>query len=472
MLFSNKFIRSVSTLSVGTFVSQVLMVIIAPLLTRLYAPSDIGLFSLYATLLSVLSVLSGLRYQLAIPLPETNQEAIEVVRLSVIGVLIISLLTSITIHYGIEISLLLNTPQLSEFLWVLPVGVFFTGTYQVFSNWAIRIKAFRAIAITNILQTVVIIIIQVLGYRIGAFSLILGSLLGQIIAVIYLCVKSLPNKAFSDWSLKQIWVLAKRYRYFPYFSTWSALINAAGAQLPLLLIASFFSINSAGLYALANRVVASPIPIIGDAIGKVFFANASEKRLDGTLGNMTFRVFKILCTIGLPPTFALIIGGPFIFVSIFGEEWRQAGEFASLMAPWMFFVFTVSPLSTLFLVLERQGVELILQLIFISARIIAIMVGVWLNNLNIGVMLFSYTSAIYWFLILVWVMISVNVSLIDVVKEIGKTSILGFLCTIPLLLLLDFKPLHDYWIAFILISFFLILIMYGMLIKKVKNGNI
>ena len=35
-----------------------------------------------------------------------------------------------------------------------------------------------------------------------------------------------------------------------------------------------------------------------------------------------------------------------IFIFVFGENWRLAGEAASIMAPWLFFNFLSSPLST------------------------------------------------------------------------------------------------------------------------------
>ena len=72
-----------------------LTVLAAPLLTRLYSSEDFGLLSVYTSLLALIGVISSLRYELAIPLPEDDGEAVNVAVLSLIFVGVNTLLTSI-----------------------------------------------------------------------------------------------------------------------------------------------------------------------------------------------------------------------------------------------------------------------------------------------------------------------------------------------------------------------------------------
>ena len=69
------FVRSVSLLVGGTAVSQALTVLAAPLLTRLYAPDDFGLLGGFVSLVATLGAFLTLRYSLAIPLPESDDDA-------------------------------------------------------------------------------------------------------------------------------------------------------------------------------------------------------------------------------------------------------------------------------------------------------------------------------------------------------------------------------------------------------------
>lgn len=59
----------------GTTGAQLLAVLAAPLLTRLYTPEDFGLLAVYASLLGLIAVIASLRYELAIPLPTDDTEA-------------------------------------------------------------------------------------------------------------------------------------------------------------------------------------------------------------------------------------------------------------------------------------------------------------------------------------------------------------------------------------------------------------
>ena len=76
----------VSLLVGGTAGAQVLTVLAAPLLTRLYSSEDFGFLSVYTSLLALIGVISSLRYELAIPLLEDDGEAAKVAVLSLIFV--------------------------------------------------------------------------------------------------------------------------------------------------------------------------------------------------------------------------------------------------------------------------------------------------------------------------------------------------------------------------------------------------
>jgi len=134
LLPKNAFARGVSVLVGGTAGAQVLTVLAAPLLTRLYSPEDFGLLAVYASMLALIGVISSLRYELAIPLPEDDGEAANVAALSLILVGLSALLTGALVwQLGPAIADLLGVPALAGYLWLLPVAVLLSGAYQVFN---------------------------------------------------------------------------------------------------------------------------------------------------------------------------------------------------------------------------------------------------------------------------------------------------------------------------------------------------
>ena len=80
----SKFSKNVITLITGTALAQAVPIAITPILTRLYTPEDFGVFAVYMALSSILVVLVTGRYELAIVVPQKDEDAINIVALSVV----------------------------------------------------------------------------------------------------------------------------------------------------------------------------------------------------------------------------------------------------------------------------------------------------------------------------------------------------------------------------------------------------
>lgn len=412
----------------GTAGAQLLAVLAAPLLTRLYTPEDFGLLAVYASLLGLIAVIASLRYELAIPLPEDDSEAANVAALSLILVGINTVLVGIlTVLLRQPISNALGVPQLGPYLWMLPLGVLAGGVYNVFNYWAVRTKCFSTIAGTRIVQSLSMLGIQLAAFELGGVALVFGQFVGQGAGTIKLALNAFATDLFKKVTLSGVKNAAKRYKQLPIFSTWEALANTAGTQLPPLLFSMVFGPASAGLYSLANRVLTLPMSLIGGAVGQVFFSNAAEAHRNGQLASLVVQLHSKLAHIGLPPALILMLLGPDIFSYAFGEGWREAGEFARWMAPWLYLVFVTSPLSTLFAVVEKLKQNFVFQVLFFGARLLAIGSGIWIGNLSITVIIFSATSAVFYLGFLFWIGRLSGNTIISMIKP----SIYALLLTLP-----------------------------------------
>lgn len=171
----NSFARGVSILVGGTAGAQALMILAAPLLTRLYTPEYFGLLAVYSGLLAIFAVVASLQYELAIPLPESNSEAANVLVLSLLVVILMTGISAIMVLVaGEQMADVLNTPKLASYFWLLPLGVFLSGIYNIFNYWAVRTQAFGDIARTRVSQTLVTLVVQLLGFKLGGIALLLG----------------------------------------------------------------------------------------------------------------------------------------------------------------------------------------------------------------------------------------------------------------------------------------------------------
>jgi O-antigen/teichoic acid export membrane protein len=464
----NNFARSVSVLAGGSAAGQIIVVAASPVLTRLYSPEDFGLLAVYAGLLGILGVIASLRYQLAIPLPESDEEAASLVVLSLLVVLGMTVLSGVVVGlFGSPIVAALNTPKLEPYLWLLPLGLLLMGVYQVFQYWAIRTKAFPAIARTKLTQALGMVGVQIGGYVLGPVALLAGQVAGQAAGSSTLGTLVVQKRwgAFRQVQWGNVAWAANRYRRFPLFSSWGGAITTAGLQLPPVLFASMFSPKAAGLYLLTHRVLALPTQIIGKAVGDAFYSSAADARREQRLALLVANIHKNLAHIAMPPALVLLLAGPDLFELIFGERWRQAGLFSQWMAPWIYLMFIISPLR-LFSVLEKQAQGLAFQLILFFARFASIMVGAYIGDLVITVALFSIVSALCWLGAIIWITRTSG----NPWNHVWKPSLTAFGWSAPLVaplaLFYVFADTQLLWFAALLLSGLMITTRYGFLLKK------
>jgi O-antigen/teichoic acid export membrane protein len=392
VLPKNRFVRGVSVLVVGTVVAQGVMVLASPILTRLYSPEDFGLLAVFTALLSTVVVVASLRYELAIPLPDSDEDALPLLVLSLSIVIAMAVLSAIPLLlFRNEIARLCNTPALASYIWLVPLGALFAGAYNVLNFWGVRTKAFTPLAKTKVSQSLAAVGIQLGGASLGPVALLVGQVAGNASGSLSLSLRLLPRcrQAFARVSPASVLQAARRYKTFPLFSASCAVLDTVASQLPAVLFAMLFSAAAAGSYGLAYRVLSVPMQLLGQAIGNVFLSSGAEARRDGNLRPMVLRIHRQLAHLGMPPILVLLIAGPAMFTQVFGPNWQQAGVFAQWLAPWLYLVFITTPLSALFEVLERQGIAMVIQGVTLVVRVVSISVGAWIGDLVIAVALFA-----------------------------------------------------------------------------------
>ena len=404
LLPKSTFARGVSVLVGGTAGAQLLMVLAAPLLTRLYTPEDFGLLAVFTALLALLTVIASGRYELGIPLPESDQDAANIALLSLAIVIVVTTLAlTVFLIWPLEIANAINAPELEAYLWLIPLGVFFVGCYQVFNKWAVRSKQFGSIARTRVCQSLGTLAIQIGGFKYGAPALLGGHAAGQGVGATGLALAALKRPEFRRCSPKAMWKQATRYRDFPIYSTWTGLFNSASLQLAPILFIAFFGASTAGLYALTHRILSMPASLIGNAVGSVFLSSASEARRAGTLSDLVDRIHLRLISFSFLPLFVTVILGPWLFELLFGTQWKKAGMYAQWMAPWLYAQFKWTPLSTISIVLELQKHLLAVDFSLLFVRFLSVYAAwYYSNNADIAIFVFCFVSALSYIFRMSW----------------------------------------------------------------------
>ena len=438
------FSRGVSVLVGGTAGAQAIVAIATPVLTRLYSPEAFGTFAVYAALVTLIGSLSTLYYFLAIPLPEDDAEASSIVFLcGAILVCFVLAMTPVSLIYASPISEALGVPGLAGYLWLIPVGVFFTGVYAVLSHWAIRSKEYSNLAVASLGQAFAAVAIQVAGYKAGVGALIGGQAVGQGVGQLSLVFKAARDRALRTVSRRGIVDAAIRHRQFPLYLSWAGLFNIAGTQLPPLMFAALFGASAAGLYLLAYKILVMPIQLVGNAVGNAFLSDAPAEHRSGSLGPLVDVVHYNLAHIAMPPILLVFALGPELFATVFGHEWRAAGEYARWIAPWIYFSFCDSGLRV-FIVTGHQRLSLVMHSVQLLVRIVAIALGALSGDILFTIALFSLGSAVT---TAIFIFVKLRVSLADTGSAITShlgAMLYGIVCVSPVLVMsvVDDSPIH------------------------------
>jgi O-antigen/teichoic acid export membrane protein len=376
-LFKTTYAKNVLTLITGTTIAQLIPIAITPILSRLFTPADFGVFALYSSILYVLSVFVSGRYEFAILLPKKNSDGMNLVALSgVIAICVSLFFFIITLFFKSKILHLLNSELLSSWIYIIPFSLFGMGILQSFNYYVNRRKRYKVISYSRIYRSIststISLVSGLVSFAPG--GLILGDLVGQIFAAFYLMRNTLREDAdiVQEVSKEQMKVVGARYINFPKFQILSGFLEKCAGQAPVFLLTAFFSPAIVGFFSLSQRVIISPSALISGAMGDVFRQQASEEYVSvGNSIHVFKKTFKRLFLIATIPFFIGYFIIEDLFAFVLGEEWRVAGQYAKIMMPMFYLQFIVSPLSVMFVVAEKQKYDLLMQVFLFAGCVTA-----------------------------------------------------------------------------------------------------
>lgn len=365
---SGRIKRNVIMLSSVTLFGQVLSVVFSPIWTRLYSPADYGIFGAYSSILLTIMAIAGLSLEQAIPIAEDENSAYDVLVLSILSVATIGILSGIILFAAGDIILKsTNLLLIAPYTWLIPIGVLWSGAYQSLNYLALRDKTISLLARTRMMQAVTS---QV---TIGTFAIVRPSPYGFILSGIIANSAGMStlakNVKIKDQggarrfiATRQLKKALVRYWRFSALATPSTLLNRLGLFLPPLLLASYYGVEAAGWFVLAQRFITLPMSLVGGAVSQVFQSEASElvrndpKKLLALLDKITNKTFKA-------GFFILAVGilAPLFFPIVFGPRWKTAGEFAFYLSFYCAIGIVVSPISILPVIVQRLNVKLVLD---------------------------------------------------------------------------------------------------------------
>lgn len=364
----------------GTTIAQAIPVGISPILTRLYSPHDFGVFALFGSVTVIFGAVANGRYELAIMLPRDDDDALNIAALGLgIAAALAFALLFVVILFNSQIALTLGSEDVGPWLYVTPFAVLLLGLHNVLTYYNARQKHYQDIARSNVIKALVLAVVQLaMGLaKAGAAGLISGQVVSNLAANVKLFRNTIAGKdvkrVIGATSIRRN---ARLYKDFPLFSLWGVLANTLSVNLVNVLISRFYVVSTLGQYALVYRAMALPASLIGNAIGQVFFQQASEqRRVKGSAMGVFVTTFRRLVAIGAPLYAVAYFVVEDLFVIVFGEEWRPAGRYAKILVPLFAIRFVVSPLSLINQVYMQNRLGMYANFILLGISVGVLLVG-------------------------------------------------------------------------------------------------
>jgi O-antigen/teichoic acid export membrane protein len=293
----------------------------------------------------------------------------------------------------------------------VPISLVLSGIASIFGLLATRYQYYKMISTNRVISAVISAIFSIvigLIYK-SLIGLIIGFIISQLISsvvLLFFLKKKHRMPTLYELIKQQTKIVATNFNNFPKYTLPSDFINNFSNLIPVFVLSSYAVLPqvAVGFYNMSNRILGLPIGLISNSIGDVFKQRAaSDYNEFGSCRPIFIKTFKALIVSSITPFAILIFFGADIFAIAFGEKWRGAGEYSQILGIMFFFRFTISPLTYVFYIANKQKLDLYLHLLFIIVGFISLYFGIKIfENINLSLWLFSISYSIIYIIYFVF----------------------------------------------------------------------
>ncbi len=363
-LLDSHYFKNLFILTSGVGFSQIIPLLILPILTRFFSPYDFGVLAIFLAIIQLIATSSTLRLEMAVILPKKDTDAAILCVRAFCTLVLISIiigLTGIVIwnfivksNYDIVVKSINITSWLQQktlhsiyfplIIYLTPIGAILLGLYNILYSWNNRLELYQNMSYSHILHSMFSTPLAIGFYfsSLNKFSLIFGQIIGRFIA----CFLLLTNLITTIKSLSltiiiyKSKILYKKYIQFVYFETPHSILNFFSQKIILGFFTAFFGFFTVGIFDLADKIIGKPLGIISNSFKTVFYKRLTTAKDKITIFKKSILLMTFISTFLIIPFYVLPES---FFIFILGPEWGDIGKYIQLLCPLLFsrFIFNV-----------------------------------------------------------------------------------------------------------------------------------
>ncbi len=407
----SEFLQHVLTLVSGSSIAMLIPFAAEPVLSRMFTPAEFGIFEIYAALIVMIGSVATARYEMAIVLPAEDHNAVNLLSLSLGIVLAISILTYLVLlFWGEQLINLSEHKDFVNYMFYVPVGVLLLGVNRSLLYWSLRRKYMKIIGLTKVTESAGKAGSSILFgiMKLSSLGLILGQIAGQIFSAVLFILRFLKSdlKHIKSISGKQIASQAKTYSEFPRINVLLTITEMMQISGLIFVFSLFFDSSTLGEVSKSIRILLIPLTVISTSVAQVFYQKASKEFAEGIDISVNLKkIVKSMVLFSTPGLILFMFISPWLFGFVLGKQWIVAGEYARILALWIFVKFVTGPVTVIPMIINKQRKYFVLNLMGNLILILSIVIP---GTLHLGVSgiltVFSVIQVFFLIFLYFWVL--------------------------------------------------------------------
>lgn len=359
----SSFTRSVGGMMIFTAIGQSFYLLAGPAIGHIFSPAEFGLYGLFYTFAVTAVGLIFLNFDFAIPAAANDEDArcltVGACAIASVFIPLCCLVLAILIIW--DIAGFGTLPLIAVALLLLLLAS--QAIVQLLQGWRVRRQQAIIIGKSSITLNLVRGLTQVLlGIAIPAWwSLAIGEISGRIANAVHLMrshqryrinMKRLPGR----WDVS---AALRSYKDFPTVLLPAQVMDSMTMLLQSTALAYIYGPAGFAIFFLMRRTLDMPVAFVFRSLSDIFYARLAY---DARVSPDRVRPFFVRSVIGIAGA-GMLLALPFMFIApplfafVFGEEWREAGVLAAIMAPSSVMNLAIAPVSRIFALTNRPGLR-------------------------------------------------------------------------------------------------------------------
>ena len=389
--------KGVLSILTGGVISKLVWAVFGLFLSKYYGAENYGIYNVFIGYIGIISIISTLRLENVLVITKGLGRVMNfykfLIVLSIFGSLLIS-------FFAFLISLAGEGETMPINFWLIVLAGSLASSWVLIQNALFtKLKFFNAISVGLILSTITAIFFQCLFYFLlpddrGFYGLILGHLIGVIISIVYYFKITNTRNLQFDYSDSKI-LIHENLDILKYAFP-SESINTLANNLFIILAAIYFNQIEIGVFALAIKILATPMVLLFNAFSKVYFQRSAQlfRTEPSKLMGLTLKVSAYSGMIYLAYlVFINTIGIYFLEMFYSPDEWPDLSLYLLTISSWVAIRSFVSPVSQIAIVINKNQFSLWMNIGLLLSNFLGVYIGYKNQSFFNALLVFSISAS-------------------------------------------------------------------------------